>query len=118
MQAVERPGSLPRLLFVVTGKGPERAKYRKLMRGLDLRRVAFRTAWLDAADYPLLLGAADLGVCLHTSSSGLDLPMKVLPLSFFLSSPCLTSWTGNCELEGRKEGKRDIIEAMKVGLDV
>jgi hypothetical protein len=77
MQAVERPGALPRLLFVVTGKGPQRAAYVERMRRLDLQRVAFRTAWLEAADYPLLLGSADLGVCLHTSSSGFDLPMKV-----------------------------------------
>lgn len=101
MQAAERPNSLPRLLFVVTGKGPQRAKYKELMRRLDLLRVAFRTAWLEAADYSLLLGAADLGVCLHTSSSGLDLPMKVVhalsnPLA--LSMPVLeawqTKWTG------------------------
>lgn len=77
MQAVERPKALPRLLFLVTGKGPQRAAYTEGMRRLDLQRVAFRTAWLEAADYPLLLGSADLGVCLHTSSSGFDLPMKV-----------------------------------------
>lgn len=47
------------------------------MQSLDLRRVAFRLLWLEAADYPLLLGSCDLGVCLHMSSSGVDLPMKV-----------------------------------------
>ena len=51
--------------------------YEEKMQQLRLRHVAFRTLWLEAPDYPLLLGSADLGVCLHTSSSGLDLPMKV-----------------------------------------
>lgn len=67
----------PRLLILVTGRGPQRAAYEAKMAGMDLAHVAFRTVWLEPGDYPTLLGSADLGVCLHTSSSGLDLPMKV-----------------------------------------
>ncbi|KAI4355004.1 hypothetical protein L6164_003823 [Bauhinia variegata] len=70
----------PRLLFIITGKGPEKEKYEEKIKRLHLKRVAFRTMWLSAEDYPLLLGSADLGVCLHTSSSGLDLPMKVVDM--------------------------------------
>ena len=65
------------MLFLVTGKGPQQEAYWERMKGMNLRRVAFRLLWLEAADYPLLLGSCDLGVCLHTSSSGVDLPMKV-----------------------------------------
>ncbi|PWZ15466.1 UDP-glycosyltransferase TURAN, partial [Zea mays] len=46
----------PRLLFIVTGKGPDRKKYEDQIKRLKLRRVALRTMWLASEDYPLLLG--------------------------------------------------------------
>lgn len=38
------------------GKGPEKEKYEDKIRRLHLKRVAFRTMWLSAEDYPRLLG--------------------------------------------------------------
>ncbi|AQK43319.1 UDP-glycosyltransferase TURAN [Zea mays] len=46
----------PRLLFIITGKGPDRKKYEDQIKRLKLRRVALRTMWLASEDYPLLLG--------------------------------------------------------------
>lgn len=63
------PGA-PFVVVVITGKGPEKARYVQRMRATRLSRVALCTAWLEPEDYPLLLGSADLGVSLHTSTSG------------------------------------------------
>ncbi|CCK68595.1 chitobiosyldiphosphodolichol beta-1,4 mannosyltransferase KNAG_0B01470 [Huiozyma naganishii CBS 8797] len=74
--------SLPRILCFITGKGPlkdhfigEVAKNKKLW-----NRVHIEFVWLSSEDYPKLLRLCDFGVSLHTSSSGLDLPMKILDM--------------------------------------
>lgn len=75
---------LPKIIVVITGKGPLKehylAKIQALKQEKKLLNVIIRTAWLTPEDYSLLLGAADLGVSLHTSSSGVDLPMKVVDM--------------------------------------
>ena len=74
-----------RLVVVITGKGPMKAAFETAVKEYAAQgrlnlRVAVRTAWLSHEDYPALLRCADLGISLHTSTSGLDLPMKVLDM--------------------------------------
>jgi beta-1,4-mannosyltransferase len=70
--------TLPNLVCVITGKGPLKEYYRQLIRDQQWKHISVIMPWLEPEDYPLMLASADLGVCLHTSSSGVDLPMKVL----------------------------------------
>jgi beta-1,4-mannosyltransferase len=72
--------ALPPLVVAVTGKGPRRAWFEAAAAAAGWRRVRAVTLWLAPGDYPLLLGCADLGVSLHVSASGLDLPMKVVDM--------------------------------------
>jgi len=77
-----------RVVFLITGKGPLKKAYERELQRLQpsLTLVAVRLLWLEPEDYPLTVSLADLGLSFHTSTSGVDLPMKVrlvfaLPLS-------------------------------------
>ena len=75
----------PRILALITGKGPKRATFEAQVRHHEqagnLKSVNIKTTYLDdMSDYAKLLGIADLGISLHTSSSGVDLPMKVVDM--------------------------------------
>jgi beta-1,4-mannosyltransferase len=90
---------LPNVWMVITGKGPLKEQYMAEVKLLQKhwKYVRCSSLWLEAEDYPLLLGklfihgheclvdeyhlgSADLGICLHSSSSALDLPMKVVDM--------------------------------------
>ena len=70
----------PDLVILVTGDGRRRTEFERRFAGLPARRVHLRARWLEPEDYPRVVGSADLGLCLHRSSSGLDIPMKVADL--------------------------------------
>ncbi|CAK9828146.1 Chitobiosyldiphosphodolichol beta-mannosyltransferase [Anthophora retusa] len=72
--------NLPNLICVITGKGPLKEFYTAIIKLRNWKHIAIITPWLENEDYPKILASADLGICLHTSSSGLDLPMKIIDM--------------------------------------
>ncbi len=85
------------LALILTGRGALRESFETRLARRSFQSIAVRTHWLEPADYPVLIGMADLGLCLHQSSSGLDLPMKVadfrgagVPVAAFDYAPVLS----------------------------
>ena len=73
-------GDQPSLAVLLTGRGPMRENFEQRAARRHFKRIIVKTLWLEPADYPTLVGMADLGLCLHQSASGLDLPMKLADL--------------------------------------
>jgi beta-1,4-mannosyltransferase len=67
-----------KVVCVLTGKGALKEAYEERISQLTWQHVAVLTCWLEPADYPVLLACADVGLSLHTSTSGMDLPIKIL----------------------------------------
>lgn len=74
--------NLRRVHVVITGKGPLKEHFSGIfqLRNRLWKYVKVELRWVSAEDYPRLLSICDLGICLHYSSSGLDLPMKVVDM--------------------------------------
>lgn len=72
------------VLAIITGKGPQKVHYLEQIKKLRIEgrlpNIRIITAWLSTRDYASLLACADLGISLHKSSSGVDLPMKVVDM--------------------------------------
>jgi beta-1,4-mannosyltransferase len=93
----------PDLVILVTGEGQRRTEFERRFAGLPARRVQLRTRWLEPEDYPRIVGSADLGLCLHRSSSGVDIPMKVVDL-FGAGVPVFALDYGACLAERVRHG--------------
>ncbi|XP_054155246.1 chitobiosyldiphosphodolichol beta-mannosyltransferase-like [Oppia nitens] len=76
----KKSNKLPQLICAVTGKGPLKEFYKRKIADKDFKSVKVIFLWLTAQDYPTLVASADLGICLHKSSSNFDLPMKVVDM--------------------------------------
>jgi beta-1,4-mannosyltransferase len=96
------------LVMLVTGDGRRRMQFERRFAGLPARRVQLRARWLEPDDYPRIVGAADLGLCLHRSSSGLDIPMKVADL-FGAGVPVCALDYGACLAERVRHGDNGLL---------
>jgi beta-1,4-mannosyltransferase len=98
----------PDLVILVTGDGARRAEFERRFAGLPSRRIQLRARWLEPEDYPRVVGSADLGLCLHRSSSGLDIPMKVADL-FGAGVPVCALDYGACLAERVRHGDNGLL---------
>lgn len=69
-----------RILMFVTGKGPLQSEFLNSVNSKIWKNVIIKNVWLPINTYPNILRISDLGISLHYSSSGLDLPMKIVDL--------------------------------------
>jgi beta-1,4-mannosyltransferase len=109
------PHMFPDVVVVATGRGPLRAGWEARAATLSLRRVRVGARWLPAAEYPGFLAAADVGVSLHRSASGVDLPMKIADLLGAGVPVCALDYAP-CVAEMLHDGETGMLFATAAGL--
>ncbi|XP_054538234.1 putative glycosyltransferase ALG1L2, partial [Pan troglodytes] len=97
--------NLPSLVCVITGKGPLREYYSRLIHQKHFQHIQVCIPWLEGRGLPPLLGSVDLDVCLDTSSSGLDLPMKVVDMFRCCLPACAVNFKCLHELVKHEENR-------------
>jgi beta-1,4-mannosyltransferase len=107
-EAAQPNRRFPEIVILVTGDGARRAEFERRFAGLPARRIQLRARWLEPDDYPRVVGSADLGLCLHRSSSGLDIPMKVADL-FGAGVPVCALDYGACLAERVRHGDNGLL---------
>jgi beta-1,4-mannosyltransferase len=107
-EAAHSDRRFPDLVILVTGDGERRAQFERRFAGLPARRIQLRARWLEPDDYPRVVGSADLGLCLHRSSSGLDIPMKIADL-FGAGVPVCALDYGACLAERVRHGDNGLL---------
>jgi beta-1,4-mannosyltransferase len=107
-EAGESGRRFPDLVILVTGDGARRAEFERRFAGLPARRIQLRARFLEPEDYPRVVGSADLGLCLHRSSSGLDIPMKIADL-FGAGVPVCALDYGACLAERVRHGDNGLL---------
>lgn len=115
--------TLPKILCFITGKGPLQEQYMEQVAQTKWNRCHVEFVWLSAEDYPKLLSLCDYGVSLHTSSSGLDLPMKILDMfgsglpviamNYPVLDELVTHDVNGLKFTDRRELHESLIFAMK-----
>jgi beta-1,4-mannosyltransferase len=107
-EAAEAGRRFPQLIVLITGDGARRVAFERRIAGLPSRRVHLRARWLEPEEYPRIVGSADLGLCLHRSSSGLDIPIKVADL-FGAGLPVCALDYGACLAERVRHGENGLL---------
>jgi len=88
------PGRRRGLRILVSGNGPQRSDWGPRLRALGGDWLQVETPDVPTEDYPELLASAHLGLSIHRSSSGVDLPMKIVELQA-VGVPILTIEDGS-----------------------
>jgi beta-1,4-mannosyltransferase len=78
---IDEYGEVPSLSIIITGKGSDQDWFEAELKSRQFEKISFALTYFDDYDeYARFLGCCDIGVSLHVSSSGVDLPMKGLDM--------------------------------------